>query len=253
MTKVSIVIVTYERLAATQRLIESLVRFTDYPYKLLLVDNASSEKMREFLLKLDGKKLLLDRNYGLYKALNLGVTLTKTELVAFLDCDIVLRPAWLTALVNTIQMDRRIGLVGSRYLNPDGSLQEGYPILRPDGWYGSNKIDHSGIADCQYIAIGCSLFRTKAWENVGGFDESYFISHGDIDFCYKLRYQGGYRVIYCPNSSVVHDHTFGAEESYEKIRFDPLRISQDFNRFKAKWANYYSREKPIIPVEKGEI
>lgn len=135
-----------------------------------------------------------------------------------------------------------MGLADSRYLNANGSLQEGFPVLRSDGWYGENDEDRRVPSDCQYIAIGCSLWRRSAWERVGGFDERYFISHGDIDFCYKLRYEAGLRIRYCPGSTVVHDHEYGKEEEYERVRFSQQICEADYGLFRRKWEFRYTAE-----------
>jgi GT2 family glycosyltransferase len=189
-----------------------------------------------------GTKVFLDRNIGFYRALNIGMSLIHSEFVAILDCDIVVPVDWWEALSAEVAAASDVGLAGSRYVNLDGSLQEGYPRLRPDGWYGSNSEDLSIAADCQYIAIGCSVVRRSAWQAVGGFDESYFISHGDIDFCYKLRYEGKYRIRYCPACSAIHDREQAKEIAYEAVRFDSTVCAGDFERFRSKWQSRYPTE-----------
>lgn len=238
----TIVIVTYERLELTARCVEAVLSSTPHPLDLIFVDNASREEIRHFLLRQPGVKLLLEDNVGLYRALNLGIMLADSELIAFLDCDVIVRPGWWESLASEVEGDETVGLAGSRFLNADGSLQEGFPTLSPDGWYGRNQEDPTASADCQYVAIGCSVFRKSAWQRVGGFDEQYFISHGDIDFCYKLRYDGGYRVRYCPSSSVIHDRVAGREEEYEKIRFDSELCTADYTRFRKRWEKRYQQE-----------
>jgi GT2 family glycosyltransferase len=242
----TVLIVTYERLEATRRCIEAVLECGPHPLKLILVDNGSREEVQNCLMKQPGIKIFLGQNLGLYRALNLGMKIINDDLVAFLDCDIVVRPGWWEALTGEVASDPQIGLAGSRYLNPDGSLQEGYPILSPNGWYGSNLQDRNVAADCQYIAIGCSVFRRSAWEAVGGFDESYFISHGDIDFCYKLRYEVNLRIRYCPESSVIHDHDFKKEAEYETARFNPQTCNADYVLFKRKWEQFYRLERECL-------
>lgn len=237
-----LVIVTFERLAATRRCLEAVLASASRPSRLIIVDNGSRPEMREYLKSVPAEHIWLDRNLGLYRALNLGVATASAELVAFLDCDIVVRDEWWDALASEVSSDSTVGLAGSRYLNPDGSLQEGYPVLSLDGWYGANTEDRRAPADCQYIAIGCSVFRRSCWQHVGGFDERYFISHGDIDFCYKLRYEAGVRVRYCPKSSVVHDHEYGKEVHYEATRFGKTTVTSDRELFQSKWRDKYHAE-----------
>lgn len=238
----SLVIVTYERLAATRRCIDAVLASQSRPSRLIIVDNASRPEVRDYLKSVPSEKIWLERNVGLYRALNLGVAATSDELVAFLDCDIVVREGWWEALASEVGGHQSVGLAGSRYLNADGTLQEGYPVLSADGWYGANDEDRQEASDCQYIAIGCSVFRRSCWSSVGGFDERYFISHGDIDFCYKLRYEAKVRVRYCPRSSVVHDHDYGKETDYEATRFNKATVADDCDLFRTKWRAKYSTE-----------
>ena len=238
----TIIIVTYERLELTQRCIESVLNNTSPPIKLVIVDNCSRNEVKNYLVKVPGVKIFLDKNLGLYKALNYGIRMIDEELIAFLDCDIIVTRGWIEALTHEININNNIGLVGSRYFNPDGTLQEGYPVLNENGWYGENHIDKLESADCQYIAIGCSLFKRSAWQKVGGFDENYFISHGDIDFCFKLRYEAKLRVRYCPESTVIHDHNSRLEKNYEKLRFNSEICNKDYSLFKQKWEKKYKLE-----------
>lgn len=240
---ISIIIVTYERFLATKRCIESIQNQKDVNYKLIIIDNGSSNsELIKYLRSLDAKFILRRNNYGLYKSLNYGISLTNAKTIAFLDCDMVLNSSWLKDLQKELDSSPDIGLVGPRYINPDGTLQEGFPRLSKDGWYGLNKEEMNVPSDCQYIAIGASVFKREAWEKVHGFDEGYFISHGDIDFCYKLRYNGQYRVRYVPNISIIHDHEYGKEKIYESVRFNDKIISTDFELFKKKWKEIYQKE-----------
>lgn len=241
----TLIIVTYERLAATRRCIEAVLESRSRPRRIVIVDNASRPEVRDYLNGIPADKFWLKQNLGLYRALNIGVEAAEDELVAFLDCDIVVQNGWWDALANEVSKDNTIGLAGSRYLNADGTLQEGYPVLSSDGWYGRNFEDRRDSADCQYIAIGCSVFRRSCWKQVGGFDERYFISHGDIDFCYKVRYEAAMRVRYCPHSSVVHDHEYGKESNYEATRFRKKTVTEDSELFRMKWRAKYSLEAPI--------
>jgi GT2 family glycosyltransferase len=246
-----VLIVTYNRLECTKRCIEAVLKYTPQPMTLILVDNASRAEVKQFLMQETGIKVFLDENVGLYRALNIGTRLLDNELVAFLDCDIIVREGWWESLSAEVKNDPGVGLAGSRYLNCDGSLQEGYPLLTQNGWYGCSQVDLDQPADSQYIAIGCSVFRRSAWEKLGGFDEAYFISHGDIDFCYSLRYELGLRIRYCPRSSVVHDRTFGREEEYEATRFSTEICSADYRRFRQKWERRYTNENSGVLVDRA--
>jgi GT2 family glycosyltransferase len=238
----TVLVVTYERLQLTKRCLDAVLANTNTPFNLIIVDNNSRADVRSCIMRYPGTKVLLDANVGFYRALNIGMKIASSELIAILDCDIVVPIGWWQALSSEVAATTDAGLAGARYTNSDGTLQEGYPRLSSDGWYGTNKEEVLHPADCQYIAIGCSVLRRSAWQKVGGFDESYFISHGDIDFCYKLRYEGDYRIRYCPECSAIHDRDEAREDAYESIRFDTNTCDADFNRFRRKWVPRYKHE-----------
>src|SRR5271157_897824 len=163
----TILVVTFERLQLTKRCIESVLTNTDAPIELYIIDNSSRPEVRSCLMRYPGTKVFLDSNCGFYRALNIGMNLIQREYVAILDCDIVVPRGWWHALSGEVSAAPEVGLAGSRYTNIDGSLQEGYPRLGRDGWYGANSEDLSNPQNCQYIAIGCSVVRRSAWQAVG--------------------------------------------------------------------------------------
>lgn len=62
----------------------------------------------------------------------------------------------------------------------------------------------SGAVDVDWIAGMCIAFRRDAFENVGGFDERYFLYYEDVDICRRLR-SHGYKIVYDTTVSVVHE------------------------------------------------
>src|SRR5437868_3868087 len=105
----TIIVVTYERLQATQRCLDAVFKHTPSPIRLIIIDNNSRSEVKNYLQGQPGMKLYLDQNLGLYKALNLGMRLVDQELVAFLDCDIVVTPGWWDALASEVSRDPQVG------------------------------------------------------------------------------------------------------------------------------------------------
>jgi len=117
---IDIVILTYNRLSYFKRMLESLISNTDYPYRLIVVDNASDDKnMIEYLKKqlLGGfinKLIINDKNYIL-KGWHYGLSEISSPFFALSDPDIVLpesRPCWLTQLVDSISRHPEVVRIG---------------------------------------------------------------------------------------------------------------------------------------------
>lgn len=104
----TIVIVTCGRLAKSSRCIESIKDNTDYPYKLIVIDNGSNDETPKYLMEHKSWfdcLLLLDKNLGTAKAHNIGWMLSDKEYYLKVDDDIVIhRKEWLEVLVGMANM-----------------------------------------------------------------------------------------------------------------------------------------------------
>ena len=54
-----------------------------------------------------------------------------------------------------------------------------------------------------WVSGACFLVRRTAFEQVGGFDEAYFMYAEDVDLCWRLG-RAGWRVLYAPDAEIVH-------------------------------------------------
>src|SRR3989338_9791241 len=108
MKKCDIIIPVWNELESTKECINSLLKFTKYPYRLIVIDNGSREPTRTYL---DGIKnifsdfLLIrnDINLGFVKAVNLGVAASNNPYICLLNNDAVVTEGWLNSLVDTVE------------------------------------------------------------------------------------------------------------------------------------------------------
>lgn len=192
--------------------------------EIVVVDNASSDASVEVLRAHDPsvEVLALERNLGFAAAANRGVALTTTPYVAILNPDLVLDPPVSKVLAETLDRDEGLGLVGPRIRTPDGAL---YPSVRTfpnfvDAaghaflhfvWptnpftrrYRMLDWDHELPADVDWVAGTFMMARRRAWDEIGGFDEAFFMYLEDVDLCRRM-HDAGWRVGYEPAASVVH-------------------------------------------------
>ncbi len=192
--------------------------------RIVVVDNDSHDGSAETLAEGDpeARWLPTGANLGYGTAANLGVAATTEPYVLVLNPDVVVEPGAVKALSAALDRDPRLALVGPRVEEPDGTR---YPSARrfPDlvtaaghaflGYVApSNRFsraykladqDPDQPHDVDWISGSCFLARRRAYEEVGGFDESYFMYVEDVDLCWRLG-RAGWRVGYEPAGRVVH-------------------------------------------------
>ena len=210
---VSIVIPIFNQLEYTHACLASLQTMEEQTrFEVIIVDDCSTDQTPEVLPQVDGITYLRNEtNSGFVVSCNHGAEKARGKYLVFLNNDTLVKPGWLTALLETFAEDARAGIVGSKLVYPDGRLQEAGGIIWRDasGWnYG--KFDDPGNPEYNYLrevdyCSGAALMVPKAlFESVGGFDLRYAPGYyEDTDLAFKVR-QAGYKVLYQPLSEVVH-------------------------------------------------
>lgn len=166
--------------------------------------------------------LPLPANPGYGGAINAAVALLSPDIrwVLISNPDIVLERGSIDTLVCTGEQDPSIGAVGPAVRTPEGIIYPSarrIPSLRTgighalfggiwpsNPWTRSYREESSPYRrDAGWLSGACLLVRRSAFEEVGGFDESYFMYFEDVDLGYRLG-RNGYRNVYEPGASVVH-------------------------------------------------
>jgi len=112
-----IVMPVWNQLEVTRACLESVIENTNYPYRLIIVDNKSDEPTAAFLRSFGeqhNEKVLLIRseeNLGYIKGTNLGMKASTGDHVCLLNNDTVVYPGWLSAMVEVADLENDIGLV----------------------------------------------------------------------------------------------------------------------------------------------
>ncbi len=198
-----------ENLAACLRSLEAV---TAPAFETVVVANGTPERELAKLSSLDSVVLVRSPvNLGFGGGCNWGARVARGRYIVVLNDDTEVEAGWLEALVAVAQSDPRIGAVGSRLLDPDGTLQEAGSVLWRDA--GTHQVGrglpaespaYQRVRDVDY-ASGCGLLVTReAWDEVGGFDEAFFPGYfEDVDLCLSLRSRG-FRVVYAPRAQLRH-------------------------------------------------
>ncbi len=210
---VSIILPVYGQLAYTLNCLDSLFAHASrFSAEIIVVDDCSPDDSAAYLQRLPQIRLHRQpRNGGFIASCNMGASLARGTYVLMLNNDTRVVAGWLDALVDSFGHFPRAGLVGSKMLYADGSLQEAGGIIWRDGssWnYGRNddpnRPHYAYAREVDYIS-GCSvMLRRTDWDALGGFDKHFSPAYcEDADLCLRV-VQSGAEVWYQPMSRVVH-------------------------------------------------
>jgi N-acetylglucosaminyl-diphospho-decaprenol L-rhamnosyltransferase len=192
--------------------------------ELVVVDNASTDGSLDGLRRAHpGVRVVQSGgNLGYARAANLGIAATDAPLVAVLNPDTVLGSGTGRVLTARFTAEADLGAAGPRLHNPDGSV---YPSARKipslldavghgllffvwptnpfTGRYRETGADPARPRDVDWVSGAAVWLRRAALDDVGGWDERYFMYVEDVDLCWRLC-RSGWRVAYEPAGTVEH-------------------------------------------------
>jgi GT2 family glycosyltransferase len=162
-------------------------------------------------------------NLGYGAAANRAVQACSSEYFVVSNSDVIFPPGSLQAMAEYLDRNPRVGLMGPRLLNGDGTLQAScFPLpgglrwlLDNDGvagnlkWApGAGKLflrawDHDGERNVPWVKGAVLAIRGSAFRDVSGFDESFFMYYEETDLCLRMA-RRGWRIRFAPVTGVVH-------------------------------------------------
>lgn len=237
---VSIIIPAFNQLAYCRQCIESVRAHTNYPYKLILVDNGSSDGVSEYFDSVPGAVAVhSDKNLGFPGGVNLGMAHAEGH-VLLLNSDTIVPRQWLTRMVAALESAPRIGLVGPMSNNVSGpQLIPGLALESMDQinmFADTLALENSGQRiDTDRLVGFCMLIRDAVFKAVGHLDESFGIGNfEDDDYCLRARKEG-FRVCIAQDCFVFHygSRTFSAM-GFDNESFRAL-IDRNEAAFNQKW------------------
>ena len=224
---VAVVLVNWNNRQDTLDCLESL-KGLDYPnFAVILVDNGSTDGSLDILRARPEVDLIENgENLGIARANNVGIARARErglECVMLLNNDTEVAPDMLTRLVDVLEGDPRVGVVGPKmyyHSEPDVIWFGGGRVMPWKGdtahlCYGEKdhgQCDQEGETD--YITSCCLLTRMRLFDELGGIDPYYFIYFDETDFCLRAA-RAGYRVVYVPRARLWHkvSRSMGGAES----------------------------------------
>ena len=225
---VSIVVVNYN---AGSLLLESVASALEQATEVVVIDNASSDNSITILEENFSSESRLrvihsDTNLGFAAGCNLGFSATSEASILFLNPDCVLDNDSLLHMKTVLDAEPRVGMVGGLLLNTDGTEQGGGRRAIPTPWrsfvrafglkcfserwpklFFDFHLHEQPLPDepigVEAVSGACMLVKREAMEDVGLWDESYFLHCEDLDLCMRFR-QKEWKILFVPDAPLIH-------------------------------------------------
>ena len=213
----SIIIINYNGKGLTIEALKALEKQTFQNFEVIVVDNNSRDnslnEIKNFLdislLKKRATVIELSKNIGFAGGCNEGFKYAKGKYIVLLNNDAQPDKNWLNELVKAADRHPEVGICASKIIV-----------------YGTNKIDAAGhlftwflkgfkrgeeeIEDAynkeEYVFGACggaALYRREMIDEIGFFDENFFLIYEDVDIDFRAQL-AGWKVLYIPSAVVYH-------------------------------------------------
>lgn len=224
--KTTIIIPNYNGLSFMEPCFESLKEQTVRNFKVLVVDNGSTDGSVEWLKEHRIPSIFLKENTGFSGAVNTGIRAADTPYVLLLNNDTRVEPGFVAAMERAMDQSPKIFSVSSRMIqmyHPELLDDAGdmYSIL---GWAYQRGVGRSSELyqkSCRVFSAcaGAAIYRRAVFHEIGLFDELHFAYLEDIDVGWRAKLYG-YDNVYCPDAAVYHvgSGTSGSRYNSFKVR-----------------------------------
>ena len=196
------------------------------PSEVIVVDNASTDESVAMVQTRFPQVMLLTNteNLGFAKANNQAIRRAKGRKILILNPDTLVNKQAIIAGSEYLDHDDSVAAVGVKMTDGNGNFlkesKRGFPTLWSSLWkltgisrwfpehkqlnhYYLGHLDQNDTHEVEVLTGAFLMVRKKILDQLGGFDEGYFMYGEDIDLSHRIR-QLGYRLVYLGNVSITH-------------------------------------------------
>jgi GT2 family glycosyltransferase len=257
---VTTIIVNYNAGEVLRECVEALLE-SSVRSRVVVVDNASSDKSAENLFKLfrnnEAVKIHFNAvNLGFAPAVNSVARTSEKDWLLILNPDCIVETETLGNLLDAMESDKRAALAGPVVLDEKGVVQRATLRRFPDPWKSLmatsglwrlgkwfpalqgielevSKLTGSTQA-CEAVSGACMLIRRSALEEVGYLDEKYAMHCEDLDLMFRFR-QEGWHCLFVPQARCVHKQGLSSRSRPSWVHFQKHRgMARFFGKFQAR-------------------
>ena len=211
--KISLVIPTYNRSDLVFNLLHSISKvIKKSEIEIIVVDDGSEDDQFQRLKKVRGVHVYhLSENVGYTRATNFGASKATGDYILLLNNDTLLLPTTILRLENYLDTNPDVWAVAPKILWQDLSVQEFGSHVDLQGnalnlgvGYGRTHPQINFTREAVYASAACFLIRTKIWNALEGFDETFAPAYyEDTDLCLRI-WQAGGKLVMLHSAEVIH-------------------------------------------------
>jgi GT2 family glycosyltransferase len=232
---ISVIIVNHNGESYLNDCLRALSHQTFTDFEVIVVDNGSTDNSREFIKTAFSwvKVIPLSENSGFARGNNIGIEASSSKYIATLNNDTIVDKDWLRYLHEAAEADEKIGMVASKILlGRDGSEIDSVGMLiYPDGMSrqrGRGEKDtgqFDGLSEILFPSACAALYRRDMLEEIGLFDEDFFLYCEDADLGLRARIQG-WKAVLAPKAIVRHlySQTSGKYSEFKAYHVERNRL-----------------------------
>ena len=216
----AVVILNWNGKKMLERFLPSVTAHTTGDTEVVIADNGSTDDSLAFLASEYPtlRVIALDTNYGFAEGYNRALAQIEADCYVLLNDDVEVTPGWIEPVVAQLERNPQTAVCQPKLLMYDqrdtfeyaggagGFIDKyGYPFCR-GRLFTTLEQDHGQYNDpCEiFWASGAAMFvKASVWRELGGLDGDFFAHMEEIDFCWRAK-NAGYRVEYCPESTIYH-------------------------------------------------
>lgn len=254
---VSIIIVSYNSKNFLLQCIDSIYkRLKRCNFEIILIDNDSIDGSQDIVRRrFPGVNLVANKtNVGFAMANNQGLSLARGEFFFLLNPDTEIMSGAIESIISFMNRNPSVGIVGPKLVRSDSTIQSSckkFPTLRGELLQNifTDKFIPVFVKSCfgdeipvskhemrvDWVTGACLAIRRKMIEQVGQFDESFFLYYEEVDLCFRAK-KRGWDICFFPEAVVVHH---GGKSTEKNLRRSLLAA------FESKYYFFKKHYKPV--------
>lgn len=241
MKKISIIIVNWNTKEYLRKCIYSIIdKCNKDDIKIFIVDNNSSDGSQKMIKTEFGYINLIENkeNIGYGKAINQAIKLATTKYLIVLNSDVEFKNDVINELLNFAKSNDKIGVIGPKLLNPDGTVQVSYNKyylnifklfldrvlyfnflklkLRESKLFLRLFHSNNKIKKVSWVGGSCLFINKEILDKIGYFDENYFMYGEEMELCKRVK-DNKYLIYYLPKAEVIHYGFKSSFNNFDKV------------------------------------